>query len=408
MVKTKIAEGFIEKKRTRKTRNGDFAHEFDIGKRTYSIFSSDEWSFLKIGDYVRWLYRTNKLSGGSRRTYYKIVLESIEVLNPAEQAESTTGYVYVLSNQSMRGVRKIGFTTSTPTARAAELSSSTGVPTPFNVDWFLAIEGDPGLVERSVHARPSSSRHGKEFFRVSLERAKETILSAYGALYPKALDRSSQILEDRKEVLNERRKKALNQIEEERRKKIYQSSPEYLWKTKGYTCLKTDRNSALNEPASGFWSRFIRKAGPDWLHIRIIGRQGCLEKGVPPWRFMAEGSHNGRRVNSTTKVTSVGDCDDIRDCIRMTKNARRQYPTANYSLELELSNELLHEPRLPIGASPVHKYGDIYVLWVSELEELHFRELSHDQSRNSARAIDNPNRDVFFILTDDILFSTSG
>lgn len=43
------------------------------------------------------------------------------------------GWVYVLENESMPGVYKIGMTTSTPEKRAKDISSSTGVPTPFIV-----------------------------------------------------------------------------------------------------------------------------------------------------------------------------------------------------------------------------------------------------------------------------------
>ena len=44
-------------------------------------------------------------------------------------------YVYVLSNESMPGHVKIGFTRSNPIDRAKQLSSSTGVASPFNVEF---------------------------------------------------------------------------------------------------------------------------------------------------------------------------------------------------------------------------------------------------------------------------------
>ncbi|PIY04238.1 MAG: hypothetical protein COZ20_06175 [Gallionellales bacterium CG_4_10_14_3_um_filter_54_96] len=45
----------------------------------------------------------------------------------------SSGYVYVLLNQSLPGCVKIGKTTRDTATRAAELSSATGVPTPFMV-----------------------------------------------------------------------------------------------------------------------------------------------------------------------------------------------------------------------------------------------------------------------------------
>jgi hypothetical protein len=45
----------------------------------------------------------------------------------------TPGFVYVLINPSLPSYVKIGKTTKDPSIRAAELSSATGVPTPFYV-----------------------------------------------------------------------------------------------------------------------------------------------------------------------------------------------------------------------------------------------------------------------------------
>ena len=44
------------------------------------------------------------------------------------------GYVYVLSNPSIPGIVKIGMTERDVPARALELSASTGVPEPYDVD----------------------------------------------------------------------------------------------------------------------------------------------------------------------------------------------------------------------------------------------------------------------------------
>lgn len=44
------------------------------------------------------------------------------------------GYVYIISNQAMPGIFKIGFTLKDPELRAKELDS-TGVPYPFIVEY---------------------------------------------------------------------------------------------------------------------------------------------------------------------------------------------------------------------------------------------------------------------------------
>jgi hypothetical protein len=47
--------------------------------------------------------------------------------------EETEGYVYVMTNEAMPGLVKIGMTCGDPESRAQELSSATGVPFPFRV-----------------------------------------------------------------------------------------------------------------------------------------------------------------------------------------------------------------------------------------------------------------------------------
>ena len=81
------------------------------------------------------------------------------------------GYVYVLFNPSLKGLVKIGGTARDPKGRAEELSSATGVPTPFEVA-FEAYFADAVAAEQFVHAtltekgfRRASNR---EFFDMSL------------------------------------------------------------------------------------------------------------------------------------------------------------------------------------------------------------------------------------------------
>lgn len=87
----------------------------------------------------------------------------------------TKGYVYILTNESMTGVVKIGKTTRTPQKRCEELWQ-TGVPTPFRV--FEAVYSpDCHALERDIHvalrgARVSSSR---EFFWMPASEAKEEL-----------------------------------------------------------------------------------------------------------------------------------------------------------------------------------------------------------------------------------------
>jgi len=85
-------------------------------------------------------------------------------------------WVYVLSNPSMPGYLKIGFTNLTPEERAIQLSRTTSLPLPFKVEWaFHCYNGEQ--LEKEVHRHLESSRimGNREFFDLSLETAKNTI-----------------------------------------------------------------------------------------------------------------------------------------------------------------------------------------------------------------------------------------
>ena len=85
-------------------------------------------------------------------------------------------YVYALSNPSIPDILKIGFTGKHPEKRAQEISRSTGVPTPYKVEYAFKCHDGHNL-EKEVHkeldyCRVSSDR---EHFRISLVEAKESI-----------------------------------------------------------------------------------------------------------------------------------------------------------------------------------------------------------------------------------------
>lgn len=92
------------------------------------------------------------------------------------------GWVYILTNPALPGMVKIGLTTRTPAARAAELTGSSGVPLPFAVAWARAVS-DCAFVETAVHRMLDDRRvSGKrEFFRVNVNTARQVIEAASGA-----------------------------------------------------------------------------------------------------------------------------------------------------------------------------------------------------------------------------------
>ncbi len=87
----------------------------------------------------------------------------------------SVGYIYVLSNLAMPGLYKIGFTNRDVKARAQELSIATGVPSPFEVEYYCLTQ-DVEIIETEVHKRLSKYQlSGKEFFSISLAQIVDII-----------------------------------------------------------------------------------------------------------------------------------------------------------------------------------------------------------------------------------------
>jgi hypothetical protein len=112
------------------------------------------------------------------------------------------GFVYILMNSSMPGLVKIGLTEDTSEARAASLSSASGVPTRFTVVYDELVS-DCRQVEARMHERFREYRvsERREFFRVpkktaikALQEEALTFAIATGAgqrveILPKLLER---------------------------------------------------------------------------------------------------------------------------------------------------------------------------------------------------------------------------
>jgi hypothetical protein len=90
----------------------------------------------------------------------------------------------------MPGLFKVGFTNRDVKQRVQELSCATGVPTPFEIEYYC-LTRDVELIEAEVHKRFDKYRQpGKEFFSVSLEKVVEIIDSLTKTVEP---DRFSNV-----------------------------------------------------------------------------------------------------------------------------------------------------------------------------------------------------------------------
>ena len=81
------------------------------------------------------------------------------------------GFVYVMTNESMAGLFKVGCTEKAPHQRALELSKATGVPTPFDVVCYIEVP-DFQRVEQALHKYLNAYRENdrREFFRGGLAK----------------------------------------------------------------------------------------------------------------------------------------------------------------------------------------------------------------------------------------------
>lgn len=89
------------------------------------------------------------------------------------------GHVYILTNEAMPGLLKIGMTTGSPELRAAQLSS-TGVPYPFILQFYVSSP-NCGELEAWVHDALSEYRvsSGKEFFEIDIAMAIRQLTASH-------------------------------------------------------------------------------------------------------------------------------------------------------------------------------------------------------------------------------------
>lgn len=99
---------------------------------------------------------------------------------------SNFGFVYLLGNDYMPDVFKIGFSDRAPHQRAQELSASTSCPHPFHVVCYIEVEDAPSR-EKDFHRNFAANRisDNREFFHVTSEQIR-FLLSAF-TYYPKKL-----------------------------------------------------------------------------------------------------------------------------------------------------------------------------------------------------------------------------
>ena len=117
------------------------------------------------------------------------------------------GWVYIITNQALAGLVKVGFTTNHPHERARELRN-TGVPHPYAVEYAVLVD-NPRRLEKKVHRHLSGEKlkADKEWFRCSVEHATGILQGYSGQIYQEvttertknnpAIDTKRQKVQDR-------------------------------------------------------------------------------------------------------------------------------------------------------------------------------------------------------------------
>lgn len=88
------------------------------------------------------------------------------------------GWVYVIANEAVPKLVKVGCTDRDPDARAKELAA-TGVPGEYVVKFRLEVD-DAFAVEREAHRLLHDMHHSKEWFCCTIERAREAVEKSAG------------------------------------------------------------------------------------------------------------------------------------------------------------------------------------------------------------------------------------
>ncbi len=331
---------------SRVAKSGSYAHEFFIGNIKYTIFNDDELSIVTDGDRVIFEYKERTLKSGYRSKYNAVFPETLVIQAPVELEEKVDGFVYILSNRSMPGLLKVGYTTGAATKRADALSRVTGIPTGFKVEWTLPVYGNPKAVEQTAHAHLAKYLHGKEFFKVSLKVAKEACVNSFAKLYPEQASLMDEALSIRAE--NElKRRSHLAQMATEKEKerkedearKSYEESNEGMWRSKGICRITI--NDFKNEPDRRNPSivfKFLGARFEDFMEFKIKPQQS---KNEITWCVSMSG-RKSERIISEYKYLSVKN-----DCLAYVSMVVQQYEIHNYRTVIDIPNCLIEAPPVP-------------------------------------------------------------
>ena len=178
------------------------------------------------------------------------------------------GYVYVMSNEAMPGVYKIGCTSRHPYERASDLYT-TGVPKPFVVEYFININNYENI-EKLVHKKLSAYNFGKEFFKYDLDKCILAIREIADKASPYSEAYRDQLLKARvegreaqylRELEEKRRREQIARLERERRERQEAEAARIESERREKERVERDRQRREKENAGCLWLGGIILAG---------------------------------------------------------------------------------------------------------------------------------------------------
>jgi hypothetical protein len=129
------------------------------------------------------------------------------------------GWVYVLTNEAMPGLVKVGQTYKTPEIRAQELSSETGVAAQYVVV-YKAFVPNYEQVEKDVHNKLKSAgkHYNKEFFKCEAFEAIRHIRDSTTIKFQESKEDVDGKIENERKI-EERKREAEEKVRRERERK---------------------------------------------------------------------------------------------------------------------------------------------------------------------------------------------
>jgi hypothetical protein len=110
--------------------------------------------------------------GGDKVTYFtKRLKKPIPTIGEGKEI------IYIMSNPTFPGLLKIGYTGKDIEIRRKDLSSHTGVPTPFKVEFVYKLHARGEEMERELHKclKEYRTSNQREFFDIPLKEAINTV-----------------------------------------------------------------------------------------------------------------------------------------------------------------------------------------------------------------------------------------